>query len=212
MRFDPYAAVYASGYRAELEGIKGTMAGEDQADALAAASEPGPESAGSQTSSGAGEFTVDLATAVRPASAGPSGKTKDKPSWTQLRSLIGKLKAEVIEPTRHTQRVVLGVGIAFYLILFVGVVVSIFVLNTPLTTVASIAIGTGGAVAYLQGFQGTVNDYLRTDQMLQNITKAWDAELKKLPTRHAELLKQVDGFIEALSAMPAPYSPGGSKG
>jgi hypothetical protein len=140
-------------------------------------------------------------------SESPAGTSaKGATSWDDLVALVAQIESDIIGATRKTERTAVHVGIAFYGILLFGVVLAAVLLNSPLATISSLAIGTGGAVAYIQPFQTTLTTYLRTDRMLQNIQAGWQAEIKRGPSNSKELLKQVDAFLEAIAKMPSAYA------
>jgi len=136
----------------------------------------------------------------------PPAPTTSKLEKSDIDEFRDSIVVGVIRPTIRTEFAAAAVGIVFYLGLAVAGYLAVIIGNTSYTTLGTLAVGTGGAVAYLQPFQTNVTQWLRTRRSLLNIENAWVLEDDAGSTEVTKAAIQMRDFLDQVTKMPAPYA------
>lgn len=124
---------------------------------------------------------------------------------TQLNEISKGIQMTIIDPMRDTERKAVVAGVIFYTVLIVAVVFTGALAKAPYADVGALAVGSGGAVAALQPFVGSITNYYRMKRTLANITNTWVLEQNVTLTDARHIMKQMQDFLDQATRMPAPY-------
>jgi len=131
-----------------------------------------------------------------------------KLSKEELGRLESDVITQIIEPTIRTEWAAVEFGIGFYVALGLAVVAVALIGHVSYATLAAFAVGTGGAVVYLQSFEVNVVTFLRTRRMLLNVQEAWKVEGDNSGDLSLRISNQIGDLLDQVSKMPQPYGPG----